>query len=159
MFLKKIFVLCTAWLICLSSALADNTALAVWANEAIVATYTYTANDFLSRQQDIAYYFTAEGWIAYSQALTTSKLPETILKNAYEVSAVATLPPHIHEIKAGQWQAIMPLLVVYKNPSYQQKQTLEVTLTFIQAPQGQGVRGLAITRLTSKIIKPACRCP
>jgi hypothetical protein len=53
----------------------------------------------------------------------------------------------------------MPLLVVYQNPQYQQKQTLEVTITFTTAPSGQGIRGLAITSLQAKTITPACQCP
>ena len=137
----------------------DNTQLAVWANEAIVATYTYNYQNFLERQKEIAFYFSSNGWIAYSSALSDSKLPETVKKNAYYVSAVATMPPQIKTIRDNNWQAIMPLLVVYKNPQYQQKQTLEVTLEFTTAPAGQGVRGFAITSLQTKVIKPAGQCP
>lgn len=143
----------------LLKAAPDNTQLAVWANEAIVATYTYDYKNFLPRQKEIAKYFTAAGWTAYSTALNASKLPEAVQKNYYFVSAVATLPPEIKAINATQWQATMPLLVVYKNPQYQQKQTLEVTINFIQAPSGQGIRGLAITSLQSKVSQPACQCP
>jgi hypothetical protein len=137
---------------------ADDTELAVWANEAIVATYTYNYKDFLDRQKKIAKYFTAKGWIDYSTAFRASKLPEAVQANSYEVSAVATLPPLIKKINAQQWQADMPLLVVYKNPQYRQKQTLNVTIHFVQAPSSQGVRGLAITSLQMKETKPACKC-
>ena len=137
----------------------DNTQLAVWANEAIVATYTYNYQNFLTRQKEIGFYFTAQGWMAYSKALNDSKLPETVKKNAYYVSAVATMPPQIKALRNNYWQAIMPLLVVYKNPQYQQKQTLEVTIEFTTAPSGQGVRGLAINSLQATVTKPACQCP
>lgn len=139
-------------------AAPDNTQLAVWANEAIVATYTYDYKNFLSRQKEIAKYFTAAGWTAYSSALLASKLSESIKSNSYYVSAVATLPPEIKALGTNQWQANMPLLVVYKNPQYQQKQTLAVTITFTEVPSGQGVRGLAITSLQSKVSSPACEC-
>ncbi|ASQ47268.1 DotI/IcmL family type IV secretion protein [Legionella clemsonensis] len=139
-------------------AVPDNTQLAVWANEAIVATYTFDYNNFLPRQKEIAKYFTAAGWTAYSTALNTSKLPEAVKKNYYSVSAVATLPPTIKTINATQWEATMPLLVLYKNPQYQQKQNLLVTIIFIQAPSGQGVRGLAIASLQSKVTQPPCVC-
>ncbi|KTD07940.1 DotI/IcmL family type IV secretion protein [Legionella jamestowniensis] len=141
-----------------SFAAPDNTQLAVWANEAIVATYTFDYKNFLPRQKEIAKYFTAAGWTAYSTALNASKLPETVKKNYYTVSAVATLPPTLKTVNATQWEATMPLLVLYKNPQYQQKQNLLVTINFIQAPSGQGVRGLAIASLQSKVTQPACVC-
>jgi hypothetical protein len=48
--------------------------------------------------------------------------------------------------------------VVYKNPQYQQKQTLEVTIQFETAASGQGVRGLAISNLISKTTQKPCQC-
>jgi len=136
----------------------DNTQLAVWANEAIVATYTYDYKNYLPRQQEIAHYFTSTAWINYSTALQNSKLPESVIQNSYSVSAVATLPPTIKTIAANHWQAVMPILVIYKNSKYQQKQTLEVTLDFQAAPNGQGVRGLAIINLKADVSESACQC-
>ncbi|GGI87508.1 DotI/IcmL family type IV secretion protein [Legionella impletisoli] len=130
----------------------------VWVNEAIAATYTYNYKNFLQRQKEIAKFFTADGWIAYSKALNDSKLPEAVQKNNYFVSAVAQLPPEIKPVNGAIWQANMPLLVVYKNPQYQQKQTLSVTIQFKEVSGGQGVRGLAITSLQSKVIEPPCTC-
>ncbi|KTD46026.1 hypothetical protein Lrub_2823 [Legionella rubrilucens] len=139
-------------------AIPDQTQLSVWANEAIVATYTYDYKNYLNQQRAIAKYFSAQGWTQYSAALNASGLPEAVQKNAYFVTSVALAPPTVKAISDQQWQAVMLLLVVYKNPQYQQKQTLEVSITFSQAPSGQGIRGLAINTLQAKIKKPACRC-
>ena len=139
-------------------AAPDSTQRAVWVNEAIIATYTYNYQDFMARQKEIASYFTAEGWINYSKALQDAKLPETVKNNAYFVSAVATMPPEIKALKGNQWQAIMPVLVVYTNPSYKQKQTLNIMITFIDAPEGTGVRGFAITNLQARVAKSPCQC-
>lgn len=136
----------------------DNTQLSVWVNEAIVATYSYDYKNYLERQRAIAKYFTAEGWTAYSAALNNSKLPEAVKTNAYAVSAVATLPPEIKLISTNHWQAVMPILVVYKNPQYQQKQILNVSIHFESVPAGQGVRGLSISSLQAKISEPPCQC-
>ena len=136
----------------------DATQLSVWANEAVVATYTYNYKNFITQQRTIAKYFTASGWINYSAALNASQLPEMIQKNAYFVSAVALLPVELKTIDEQHWQAKMPLLVIYKNPQYQQKQTLEVTIQFTIAPSGQGVRGLAITSLKSTLSVNPCQC-
>jgi len=132
---------------------------AVWANEAIIATYTYNYQNFLDRQKEIAVYFTADGWTAYSKALLASKLPDTVKKNSYAVSAVATMPPVVKTVSPTNWQAVMPILVVYKNPQFAQKQTLEVSINFTKAPSGQGVGGYAITNMQSIVKKPACDCP
>lgn len=136
----------------------DDVTLSVWANEAIVATYTYTYQDFLARQKAIAHYFTSNGWIAYSKALLESKLPESIQKNEYAVSAVATAPPQITLIREHYWQAHMPILVVYKNPKYEQQQILAVTIVFTDIAPSQGVRGFAIESLQTKVIKKPCEC-
>ncbi|RUQ81741.1 DotI/IcmL family type IV secretion protein [Legionella septentrionalis] len=135
-----------------------NPALSVWVNEAIVSTYTYDYKNFLQRQKEIARYFTSQGWINYSKAFTESKLPETVQKNAYEVSAVAAMPPEITGLRDNHWRAVMPLLVVYKNPQYVQKQMLAVSIEFTAVPKGQGIRGLAIVSLQSKVIEPPCKC-
>lgn len=153
---------CLAWVLLAISfevqAAWSDAQLAVWANEAIVGTYSYNYKNFMQQQKDIAKYFTAEGWTSYSNALLASKIPDVVKTNSYFVSAVATSPPTVKALAANHWQAEMPLLVVYKNSQYQQKQTLEVTIDFIQAPTGQGIRGLAIRSLDAKVVKPACRC-
>ena len=157
---KTSLLLCVFFLLSKSLMAASySVPLAVWANEAIVATYTFTHQDFLKRQKEIAKYFTSEGWINYTKALQQSGLPESVKQNQYDVSAVATSPPEIKKLSEDTWQAVMPLLVIYKNPQYLQKQTLQVTILFTEVPKGQGVRGMAISSLKSKIKQPACRCP
>ncbi len=143
----------------LGYAAPDRTQIAVWANEAIIATYTFNYKTYLQQQKDIAKYFTSDGWIAYSKALNASKLPEAVQKNSYDVTAVATQPPKIITFDPTHWQAIMPILVMYQNPQYQQRQNLKVVIRFSTAPAGQGVRGLSITSLQSTVTEPPCQCP
>lgn len=156
----RIISLCLLFIILPSQGLAtpDKTQLAVWANEAIISTYTYSYQNFIERQKDIALYFTAKGWIAYSKAFQEAKLSETIQQNKYYVSSVATMPPTIKLLPNKQWQATMPILVIYKNPQYKQKQSLDITLTFTNALPGQGIRGLAITSLQAKLSTAPCQC-
>lgn len=159
----RVFFALTLVILCVKKSEADNVALSVWANEAIVATYTYDYENFMQRQKEIAKYFTGAAWTAYSAAFQASKLPESVQKNSYAVSAVATLPPEIKEKQVlqgqvRQWEAGMPLRVLYKNPQFQQKQDLFITITFMQAPSGQGVRGLVITSFQSKPMENPCPC-
>ena len=136
----------------------DATQLAVWANEAIIATYSFDYKNYLQEQKAIAKYFTSDAWMAYTKALNDSKLPDSVQKNNYYVSAVATQPPAITTIDVTHWQAIMPVLVVYKNPQYQQQQTLKVVLRFTQASSGQGVRGFSANSLQATVSTPPCQC-
>jgi hypothetical protein len=139
-------------------AAPNRVQLMVWANEAIVATYTYNYDTYLQDQKQIAQYFTADGWIAYSKALNDSKLPDAVQKNTYKVSAVATKPPQLIIMDPTHWTVIMPILVNYKNPKYEQQQNLKIVLWFSEAPSGQGVRGLNVTSLQSTEIEPPCLC-
>jgi hypothetical protein len=136
----------------------DNAQLSVWANEAIIATYTFDYKNLLDQQKQIAKYFSSTGWIAYSKALADSKLLDAVQKNAYYVSAVATSPPKLTVLDPTHWIAVMPILVVYENPQYQQKQHLQVTINFTVAPAGQGVRGFSILSLQSSVTTPPCEC-
>ena len=139
-------------------ATMDNAQMSVWVNEVIVETYTYQYDDYHERQKVFANYFTAKAWIAYIKALNESKLLDEVKKNKYSVSAVATMPPTITTCVPHHWNAVMPLLVRYKNPQIQQKQFLEVAVDFTEAPSDQGIRGLAITSIQVKISTPPCPC-
>ena len=155
--LRAVVLLSMIWP-CLVMAGPDQAQLSVWANEAIVATYTFNAQNFLARQKAIAKYFSAKGWIAYSKALQDTKIPDLVQKNGYEVSAVALLPPVIKATGTSSWQAKMPLLVLYKNSNQQQKQTLDVVLSFSAAEPGLGVRGLSVQSLVSTVTQAPCQC-
>lgn len=141
-----------------SFAIPQETQLSVWANEAIVATYTYNYKNFLPRQREIAKYFTSTAWKAYSDALQKAKLPESVNKNSYTVSSVATSPPVLTQSGPNQWHVVMPILVLYENPQYKQTQHINVNLFFKTADSGQGVRGLVITALNAELTSPACSC-
>jgi hypothetical protein len=140
------------------AATSEDLSLLVWANEAIITTYTVNAKDYLEDEKKIAQYFTSDGWIAYNKALNESKLPSVIQANSYEVTAVATAPPQLITLDPTHWTVIMPVLVQYKNLQYQQQQHLKVTLGITTATAGQGIRGYAITSLQSIVTQPLCEC-
>ncbi len=141
-----------------SYAGTNNVELLVWANEAIVATYTYNYKTYAQDQKTLAQYFTTEGWLAYTKALNASKLPEAVQKNSYDVTAVAIAPPKLNILDESHWEVMMPILVQYSNPQYQQQQELQIILGMTHASPGQGIRGYAITSIQSKVIKPPCQC-
>lgn len=146
-------------LICANVAKAEpsKAKLTVWVSEAVVTTYTFDHKDFLKQQKQIAKYFTAEGWINFSKALKDSKIPEDVKKNSYYVTAVPTMTPEIKKLSGNEWQAVISVLVIYKNPSYKQKQNLKVTVEFVQTEK-EGVNGFAISRIRTIVTEPPCRC-
>lgn len=154
-FLK--FIILNLFLINLTFADPADNHLIVWVSEAIVSTYTFDFENYLKQQKETAKYFTASGWINYTKALESAKLLEIVKKHSYRVSSVPLLPPVIKKLSENEWQAVMPILVVYQNPAYKQKQTLQVTINFIKTDK-EGVNGLAIINLISTIIEPPCEC-
>jgi hypothetical protein len=161
---KKQNLICLGYMLILTSlthiaySVPNRTQLVVWANEAIITTYTFDYKNFMQNQKDTAKYFTSAGWIAYSNALNDSKLLEEVQKNNYEVTAVATQPPILTTLDPTHWQVTMSILVEYKNAQNKQQQNLKIQLGFNTAPAGQGVRGLAVNSLKSTVIKPPCQC-
>ncbi|MCX7116972.1 MAG: DotI/IcmL family type IV secretion protein [Legionellales bacterium] len=139
-------------------AFADEAQLSVWANEAIIETYTYSYQNLLEQQKHIATYFSVPGWMSFINAIRDAKLLDAVKKNNYFVNAVALMPPTIRNTSPTSWQAVMPVLIVYKNAQYEQKQYVSVTLDFSQAPVGKGVRGFFINSLRTKEIAPPCVC-
>ena len=155
---KKLVFILLSFLFQLSHAQSEQVSLSVWVNEAIVAINTYSYKNYLDDQKKIAKYFTADAWMAYTKALNDSKIPDSVQKNLYFVSSVATEPPIITNIDSTHWKSTMNLLVVYKNPQYQQRQNLKVTISFMVAPSDQGVRGYTITHFQSVTTSPPCKC-
>jgi hypothetical protein len=135
----------------------SNVRLSVWVSQAVIATYTFDFENFVKQQKEIAKYFTADGWINYSKAMESSKIPESVQKNSYYVSAVPTMPPEVKKLGDNEWQAIMPILVVYKNPAYKQKQSLKITINFVKSKK-EGAGGFAVSMMKSIVIEEPCRC-
>jgi hypothetical protein len=51
----------------------------------------------------------------------------------------------------------MPILVIYQNPAYKQKQTLKVVVNFVKSDKAS-VNGFAILNLISTVTEPPCEC-
>lgn len=131
--------------------------LVVWVSDAVVATYTFDFANLIKQQKAIARYFTADAWMQYTKALTDSKLLDTVKNNSYYVSAVPLLPPTIKKITKNEWIAEIPILVIYQNPAYKQKQTLKVTVDFVKT-DAEGKNGFAIKSLNSVVTEQPCQC-
>lgn len=131
-----------------------DTALLVWANEAIISTYTYNFADYQQQLQQISPYFTADGWQVFIDTFTKSNVLDSVKSNEYAVSAVATRPPII--LTQGPvsnqyvWQVEMPILVLYQNADQEQEQHLIIQITITE--NKTGIRGLGIVQLNAEEI-------
>jgi len=132
----------------------DDTALLVWANEAVIKIYTYNFANYQQQLQQAARYFTSEGWQVFINEFTDSKTLDTVKSNEYKVSAVATRPPVLLQKglvgeKQFIWQVEMPILVLYQNAEgKEQEQHLTVQLSITE--NQTGVRGLGIVQFATE---------
>lgn len=113
----------------------SDASIKVFANTVIVSTYDFSYKNFVDRLSYTAKFFTGKGWVAFNKALNYSKLRNAVIQKQYIVTSVATAPPAIiHQgLRSGEyaWEIKMPVMVVYKNASFQQVQYLAVTLTIV----------------------------
>ena len=138
-------------------ALSTEVRLAIWSNEAIISAYTFDYKNLIQRQKETAQYFIPKAWMTFSREQISAGIIQAVKKNYYSVSSVATSPPVIQQTTAANgdkgWSVSLPIIVVYKNAQFQQKQFLSVNLTAI-ASQQYGTRGFAIVQFSAKNRKP-----
>jgi hypothetical protein len=152
-----VFFLLNSLLVGRACSANNDVKLVVWVNTAVTQAYTFDYKDFVKQQQEIAKYFTAKAWVSFSKALIDAKIVDSVKKNSYFVSAVPTLVPTIKQISDDDWEATIPLLVLYKNESYKQKQNLNVIVRFIKTSK-EGVDGYAITSMQTVSSEEPCQC-
>jgi hypothetical protein len=131
--------------------------LQVWANEAIINTFTFNSKNIQPRQQDMSQYFTPEIWKIYRDAFNQSSIYKEIQEHHLEVSAVATKPPKITIKTPSDISVEMPILVTYTSPNKTITQNLNVTIKIIKTP-GSGVREYTIQQFQATNISEPCGC-
>lgn len=131
-------------------------AVAVFANEAAIAAYTYSYATYKQRLIDLHYkYFTTRGFAEYQRALLASNNLLAVEQKKFVVSATATDSPLI--MKEGYinniytWEVQVPLLVTYQNNTEKIHQHLIVNLKIQHVPKEVNVRGLAVNQLVSRV--------
>ena len=146
-------------ILCISTSWAIDplVPLQVWANEAIINTFTFNSQNIQARQQDMSQYFSPETWKIFRDAFNQSHIYKEIQTHHLEVSAVATHPPKITIKTPSDIAAEMPILVTYTSPKKTITQHLNVTLKLMQTP-GSGVREYTIQQFQSMNISEPCGC-
>lgn len=145
----------------LQTGLAENIrpeVLNVWVSEAAVAIYTLDANNLKAEQSALSHYFSSQGWIDFTKAQEQSGILNAIETHHYTVRATPLHPPKIMALGEGHWEAILPLLVSYTNPEYEQQQALRLKIRFERSAKDHSVRGFAISAIESKQSSDLCAC-
>lgn len=126
----------------------SNNAISSWANEAVMAVYSFNFIDYrqaLSRAQD---YFTPEGWQQFLSSLQSSNTLAMVLSQKLIVTAVPTQAPVILDqgLLSGTyaWKIQEPVLVTYQSASMTQPQALTIVMTIermstLNNPKGVGI--------------------
>lgn len=140
-----------------TQALEASVPMQVWVNQAIVNLFTFSFDNWESRQKDMASYFTTDAWQAYLKAMNQSNIITVVKNNKYTVSAVATLPPSIKLIGKNLYEASMPIIVSYKNADKTQVQHLTITLHVFETTN-TGFGKYAINQFLSKVDTMPCMC-
>jgi intracellular multiplication protein IcmL len=126
----------------------------VWANEAVVSTYTTNFVNYPQTLQTASHYFTPAAWKAYYETLKNSGQLETIIKKKLVVSTVATSAPIIlnEGVKEGKytWTVQMPVLIKYQNAHTAKTEHRVVNLSIVRTPQYIGTRGLGIQSFSAQ---------
>lgn len=119
-----------------------------WTHRAAISAFTFNFVNYRDALQQLQNQFTADGWKYFQDALTTSRILETVLAKKLVVSAVATGTPIILDqgIINGRyaWKVQIPLLVTYQSPNEQTQQPITVLIIVSRVPTVDMPKGIAI---------------
>lgn len=99
-------------------------------------------------------YFTSKGWEQFQEALTSSKLLQTIEDQHVDMSAVVSGAPVIlgQAVVHGRftWRIKLPVLITFTSASSQTKQSLYVTMDVQRVPVLDAEKGIQISNFTTE---------
>lgn len=130
-----------------------SSTLIKWANQAVVAAYTY---DFLNYPDQLKLaqpYFTENGWKLYSRSI--QDLINTMVKNQLIVNGVVSGPAVISNQgdlpSVGRaWRVQVPFLVSYQAAENIRTDNFIVTLTLVTIPTTQNPTGIGIDQFVMR---------
>lgn len=133
-----------------------DTSVLQWANQAIIASFSYNFVSYRKELQAASEFYTAEGWQNFTQALTSSNNLEAVKAKKLIVSAVATQAPVILQkgVLNGRysWRIQMPLLVTYQSASQFTQSHYMVTMLITRVSTLNNPRGIGISQI---VVGPA----
>lgn len=144
----------------LSEPNQSDSAIRQWANQAVIAAFTYNFVNYRDELQAASVFFTPEGWDQFMNALKESNNLDAVKAKKLVVSAVATGAPVIlkKDILNGvySWRVQMPILVTYQSASEFSQQNVLVTLLIkristLNSPRGIGISQIILSPVSSGV--------
>jgi hypothetical protein len=134
----------------------SNSAVLSWANEAIVATFSYDFINIEKTKQMISNYYTPSGWKIMGEAHNEIGDEISVLKEHLVASAVAVSAPKIIEQKNIEnrysWLIEMPVLLTFVKDDYMKNNKLLARFLVVRDNPQVHDRGLAINNISLKKI-------
>ena len=129
----------------------SDSAIAQWANQAAIASFTYNFVNYRDELQASSQFFTPEGWDQFLSALQSSNNLEAVKTKKLIVSAVATRAPVILQkgvVYGGNfsWRVQMPILVTYQSASEFTQSNIIVTMLITRVSPLNYPRGIGISQ-------------
>jgi intracellular multiplication protein IcmL len=138
----------------LSEPVVTNVYILQWA---ALAARTALNLDFVnySKQMEAAsIYFSSKGWSAFSSALDSSGLLETVKSKKLLMNAIVPTTPTIRftGVVRGRymWRITMPVLVTFGSASDERQRQLSVTMIISRVPALDTPQGIQITDFEAK---------
>lgn len=119
-----------------------------WLKEAIMATYSFSFNDYDKVVDDAYYYFTSNGYSTYLNALALAKWKEKVTTNLLQVSIIPIGEPiQISKKQVGDslhWLFRTEVLINYTTGGQVINDKYLVDTLVVQVPPYKSVKGLGI---------------
>ena len=138
----------------LSQPNLSNPALLSWVAQGATEIMTFGFHDYQERLQEASRYFTKQGWSSFSDALTASRIIETIQQNQQVVTAAPRSAPIIlqEQLVNGQyqWTVQMPMKLTFQSGSKIDTRNWVVVLKVVRVPQLGNPNGLGIEQWVAR---------
>ena len=123
-------------------------ALMSWVAQATTEVMTFSFNDYHRLLQNSSRNFTSKGWESFTNALSRSRIIETIENGRQVLTAVPSGAPVLQSegLVAGryQWVVQIPLTLSYQAGTKKRVQNMLVTVVVVRVPRLESPNGVGI---------------
>lgn len=135
-------------MVALSQPNLSTPALMSWVAQATTEVMTFGFNDYRRRLQESSRNFTRRGWESFTQALTKSRIIESVEQGQQVVTAVPAGAPVLKSegLVAGryQWVVQIPLTLSYQAGANRRAQNMLATVVIVRVPRLESSNGVGI---------------
>lgn len=139
----------------LESPIQSKEQVLSWTSEAVAKAFSMSFANYQSQLDESRFLFTSSGWDGFREALTRSKMLETIIQQKLVSTAVPSQAPVI--VSSGlssdgryAWRLEIPLIVSFDSASSVSSQNYMLEVQVQRVPETENPRGLAIGQIIAR---------